>query len=71
MFETEGEKEAELQRQIRKKELSEEANSKESKPLSQETIGNAPVTRKSLKKPTKPASKRMRKEVPDDQTVSE
>ena len=55
----------------RKKELEEEANSKESKVLSQKTIINAPVTRKSLKKPIQPPAKRQKKDVQDDRTESE
>ena len=55
----------------RKKELEEEADSKESKILSQKTILNAPVTRKTKAKNIQPLAKRQRREAPEDRTESE
>ena len=48
-----------------------EASSKQSKPQSQETIRNAPVTRKTKAKNGQPPAKRQKREEPDDQTESE
>lgn len=55
----------------RKRERSEEARSRESKPQSQEVNITAPATRKTKSKTIQPAAKRQKREDPGEQTISE
>ena len=55
----------------RKKELSQEAQSKESQLISEEPPVNVPVTRKSKAKLAPPPAKRQKRDLPDDRILSE